>query len=485
MDRNRRLFLALSAATSALAVLPLPEVRAARGSGAVTLTPALTVGTQRRFTAVVEAEGTLKMNVDGRKVTTAPMKVMANLAFDEKVLSVDGAKAKQVIRYYTEGKANIKVDKNGFQNQLRDDFRTMCVSLSDESATMYSPLGPMTRDELELLKLAGEPIAWNALLPTSPVKPGDTWKLADTSLAILLGIEVVTASDVRAKLVSADAKVAMMELEGTVTGAIGGVAAEFDLKAKYNFDLAQKQLSWLALGIKEKRAIGHAEPGYEITSRVRISAEPLRNSPHLADSFLKQFPLELKEGSTLLTHDSADGAFQLLHDRRWNVMTDNNAAAILRLVDRGDLLAQCNISRLRDMPTDKELTLEAFQKEVTETLKATLQQIVDSDQSTTDNGLRQLRIVASGTVQEVPVQWIYYHLADQEGRNAALVYTMDARYVERFAELDRAMVGSLQLRSRSIDAATTTETASEENPQEAPQAAPAEQAAKPTSVKKK
>lgn len=485
MDRNRRVFLSLTAATTALAILPLSQVRAAGTLGAIKLVPSLESGSLRRFTAVVEAEGTLKMNPDGRKVTTAPMKVMANLSFEEKVLAAEASKPKQVVRYYTEGKANIKVDKNGFKNELREDFRTMCVSLSDESATLFSPLGPMTRDELELLKLPGDPIAWHALLPAGTVSPGDSWKIADSALAVLLGVEVVTSSDVNAKLISVDAKLAMLELEGTVTGAVGGVAAEFDLKAKYNFDVVQQQLTWLALGIKEKRAIGHAEPGYEITSRVRISAEPLKSSTHLADNFLKQFPLELKEGSTLLTHDSAEGAFQLLHDRRWNVMTDSREAAILRLVDRGDLLAQCNISRLRDMPKDKELTLEAFQKEVTETLKATLEQVVDADQSTTDNGLRQLRIVASGTVQEVPVQWIYYHLADQEGRNAAIVYTMDSRYVERFAELDQAMVGSLQLRSRSIDAATATETASEENPQEAPQEAPAEQAAKPPAVKKK
>lgn len=478
MDSSRRAFLTATVAASALHAFSANAVRAAGGRSALKLQPEVAVGSQRRYTAVVEAEGTLRMNPDGRKVTTAPLKVLAQLKFDEKVLAVDGIKTKQVVRYYTGAEATIKVDQHGFKNQLREDFRTMCVAAGAESATLFSPLGPMTRDELDLLELPGEPIAWDALLPSREVSPGDTWKLADAPLAVLLGVEVVNASDVTAKLVSADSKLAMMELEGTVGAAVGGVAADFELKAKYNFDLAQKQLVWLALGIKEKRAIGHAEPGYEVTSRVRIGVEPIGNSPHLADSFLKQFPLELKDGSTLLTHDSKEGAFQLVHDRRWNVMTDHRDATVLRLVDHGDLLAQCNISRLRDVPKDKELTLEAFQKEVTDTLKATLQQVVDADQGTTDNGLRQLRIVASGNVQDVPVQWIYYHVADEQGHNAAIVFTMDARYAERFGELDRAMVGSLALRSRSIDAA------SEENPQEAPQEAPTEQAATQNSIRK-
>jgi hypothetical protein len=266
------------------------------------------------------------------------------------------------------------------------------------------------------------------------------------------------------------------------------VATDLDVKAKYNFDLAQKQISWLALGIKEKRAIGHAEPGYEITSRVRIGAESISQSPQLADSLLKQFPMDLKEGSTLLTHESKDGAFTLLHDRRWHVVADDQASTILRLVDRGDLISQCNISRLKDMPAGKQLTLEAFQEEVASTLGKNIQgatadagkrEVVNSDQATTDGGLRQLRVIVAGAVQEVPVQWTYYHLSDEKGRNIALVYTMDARLAERFAELDRSMISSLELRSRAADAAT--ETPSEENPQEAPAA---ETASKPNAKAK-
>jgi hypothetical protein len=186
--------------------------------------------------------------------------------------------------------------------------------------------------------------------------------------------------------------------------------------------------------------------------------------------------MELKEGSTLLTHDSKEGEFTLLHDRRWHVVADNQASTILRLVDRGDLIAQCNISRLKDMPEGKQLALDAFQEEVGSTLgkgpeggtanKTTERQVVNADQATTDNGLRQLRVVVAGAVQEVPVQWTYYHLSDSKGRNIALVFTMDARLVERFAELDRSMISSLELRSRAADAAPSAE----ENPQEAPAA---------------
>lgn len=483
MDRNRRLFLA--AASSTLAGTMLPQITSAAAPQPVALQAASAPGGLAHYIAVVEVEGELRLNPDGKKVTTRPMKVVANLEFDQKVLPASPGKVAQLVRHYNKAQADIQVERTKVKNELREDVRTMCLAIGKDSATLYSPLGPLTRDEIDLLRIPGEPAMWNGLLPEKPVKTGDTWKPADATLAMLLGIDVVTANDIRAKFVKLDGAMAMMELEGHVTGAVGGIATDFDLRAKYNLDARRKYVTWLALGFKEKRAIGHAAPGYDATGRVRISAAPLSASTMLADDLLKEFSLELDAGSTLLTHDSHEGGFQLIHDRRWHIMTDQRDATVLRLIDGGDLIAQCNISRLRDLPEGKQLALEAYQEEVAKALGNSAQQVVDANQSTTDSGLRQLRIVVAGAVQEVPVQWTYYHLADEKGRNATLVFTMDARLVERFAELDRSMVSSIQLRSRSIDAAATTETASEENPQEAPQEAPVEQAQQPAETTKK
>ena len=38
----------------------------------------------------------------------------------------------------------------------------------------------------------------------------------------------------------------------------------------------------------------------------------------------------------------------MLHDRRWHVTVDRPELTVLRLVDRGELIAQCNISPAPD-----------------------------------------------------------------------------------------------------------------------------------------
>ena len=56
-------------------------------------------------------------------------------------------------------------------------------------------------------------------------------------------------------------------MAGVVQGAIGGVSTEIELKAKYEYDLQQKRITWFALLIKEKRAVGHVSPGTLSTAR--------------------------------------------------------------------------------------------------------------------------------------------------------------------------------------------------------------------------
>lgn len=463
MNSDRRRFLTVVASGTLLAAAPASTLLAVPSNKTLLAckTPA---GDLQRVVIAAEVEGELRLNADGKKVTSKPIRVLANYEFDEKRLSAGSDQDARAIRHYSKAEADIRVDRGSMKNTLRDDVRLIGIQAGSESATLYSPLGPLVRDELELLKVAGESIVWNRLLPATPVAIGDTWKPTDAALAMLLNIEVVTANEVQGKFVSVEDGLAMLELAGHLTGAIGGVGTEFELKAKLNFHQKQQRITWLAMGLKEKRAIGHAEPGFEITSRVRWSATPLSSSGYLTDKVLKDVPLEFSPGMTLLAHNSDAGGFQLMHDRRWQVMADHRDAAILRLIDNGDLIAQCNLSRLPDLPLDKRPALDAFQREVASTLGQNFGQFVDADQSTSDGGHRQLRIVVAGNVQEVPVQWTYYHLSDNEGRNAALVFTMDSSLVERFAELDRAMVSSLTLRSRKHDVQAAEP---EENPQEA------------------
>jgi hypothetical protein len=61
-----------------------------------------------------------------------------------------------------------------------------------------------------------------------------------------------------------------------------------------------------------------------------------------------------------------------------------------------------------------------------------------------------LRIDAAGTVGEVPIRWIYYHISDSSGRRAAHVYTFEAERLVQFGTTDEEIVSGFRFRNQPV-----------------------------------
>jgi hypothetical protein len=70
--------------------------------------------------------------------------------------------------------------------------------------------------------------------------------------------------------------------------------------------------------------------------------------------------------------------------------------------------------------------------------------MVEATEEVGENGLRALRVVVTGTVGELPIQWAYYHLSDDIGRRASLVFTLESSLLARFAHVDRELIANLR-----------------------------------------
>lgn len=96
----------------------------------------------------------------------------------------------------------------------------------------------------------------------------------------------------------------------------------------------------------------------------------LTAAPEISDESISKLPLVAKAGETLLAFRSEKGGFELVHDRRWRVMNERYDSAILRMIDRGELVAQCNIAKLKNFGKDEKLTLDTFQGDVKTALES-------------------------------------------------------------------------------------------------------------------
>jgi hypothetical protein len=427
-------WLFLPATDSSLLVAAQAELRGAIKPGDV-----------RQVRAVVEVEGDLKLNPDGQKVQHVPLKAQADLQYIERVLAAPAEAASwRAVRSYSKAEATIKLRDSDLPQELRDTRRLIAIDAADGRAILFSPLGPLTREELELIETPASGIVLEWLLPGRVVKTKESWTLDDDLVVRLLGLEAVSQQDVKCSLESLDDGLAVVALEGTVAGAVGGVSSDIELKGKLNFNLEQQMVTWLTLAYREKRAVGHAQPGFEVVTKLRMIAGPASPPAELSDSSLAGLPLSGGGGQTLLDLTSESGGFQLAHDRRWRVMLERHDATVLRFVDRGDLIGQCNLSPRPPLAEGHQLTRTGFENDVKQALGKNFGQITETAEEVSGDGIRTLRVVVTGTAGELPIQWTYYHLSDNHGRRAALVFTAESSLVERYPQIDRELVAGFR-----------------------------------------
>ena len=225
--------------------------------------------------AVVEVRGDLLVQAGEGEQQKLPIVVSGKVTYDERMLAIDTAKgSRRSVRNYREASAEVKVGQGLATPQINAERRLVVAEIDASGSTLFCPLGPLSREDLELIDIQGNSLAVSGLLPDQPVRAGETWQLNREFLAILLGLDVITSSDVQGTLDKMDGTTAILTIQGSLEGAAQGVAAKIELKAKANFDTAQRAVTWLAANFHERREIGHAEPGFDVTARLRVAITP-------------------------------------------------------------------------------------------------------------------------------------------------------------------------------------------------------------------
>lgn len=420
----------------------------------------LSLARQERIGEVAKVQMVFKVGGDVRlasagKSRDLPMGVEANLSYDEQLLSLGGTpKAPwRSVRYYHQADASIAVDKGNVKPALSGERRLVAVEALGGVNTLFSPAGPLSREELDLIDLPGSTLLIDQLLPREPVAIGDTWKHPDQLIFGLLGLDAVSFSDVQSVLAEVTDGKAKMTLAGAVHGAVGGVGTEIELKAKYDFDLKLKRITWFALLIKEKRAVGHVSPGLDVVAKLIVTITPIASSAHLEPATLAKLSTTPNPTVTRLVYAPTNGKWRFLYDRNWFVTSDEKDVTVMRLVERGDLIAQCNVSQLSAVAPGKLMTLAEFQSDIQKTLGTNFGQFVNASQSTDEAGSSVYRVAASGTVSQLSVQWIYFLVANKQGQRISLAFTLESDLVERFGQADKALVSTLRFVAPAAEAA--------------------------------
>jgi hypothetical protein len=420
------------------------------GAGAEVSSVELAGGSQgpSRVRAAFRVGGDLTLEgKDGK--AKVPMSVVAEFSYREQAWP--GAEAASTaadvkyVRYYDQAQATIKIDQGGVQLELPEARRLIFASAGPASAILCSPDGPLTREELDLIDIPAGTHLLDRLLPGRKVAAGGAWKHDKELMRLFLGMDEVSTCEVESVLTGEEQGYARMRLSGTVYGRTDGALTELEVKAGYLFDTRLRRITRLNLAFTEKREAGRIGPAVDVTGKLTLEVDPLSEVEGIADDQLAKIAGADAALETRLLFEDKEAGLRFLSDRQWYITSEESERMVLRRVDGGEFIAQCNVIVRPERQEGRQATLAEFERDIRFSLGERFDSLVSTDQWTNEAGLLCYRMVVHGHVDDLPVEWRYYLAAPSAGKSVALAVSVEPRFTEQLGDADRALVETMEL----------------------------------------
>jgi len=268
-----------------------------------------------------EISGTLHLPAPGGKSTRS---LLVNgesaLEYEEAILAMgNGGGVNRSVRLYK--RADLK-RKMGDQNQssgIRQQVRKVVVVRQGSQEVPFSPDGPLTLNEIEMVRTDLFTPALAGLLPGKVVAPGASWEAKPEALRELTDLVRVDEGKLECTLAEfqniQNQQVARIRFSGKVTGANQDGPCTQELDGQAYFDLNSKHLAYLSLNGKHMLPGGVGYPASTLQGRFVLTRERLEGPGELGAVQPGDSKFEPGEDNTLLVEELPN--LRLEYPRRW------------------------------------------------------------------------------------------------------------------------------------------------------------------------
>ena len=325
------------------------------------------VGYQYHVSTRVDLTGTLTPEPEKGKAVPKELKLTGHSAieYDERVLTAgkDGAVDKTA-RVYRRIDFERKIGERKQQNTVRPVVRRLVVLRRGSTEVPFSPDGPLTWGEIDLVRTDVFTPGLVGLLPTGAVRIGDKWNATTAAVQELTDMERIEEGKLECKLEQITTLPQAGKLRRHarigVTGSVVGINEDGpnrqQLDGYFYFDLESNHISYISLkGVhvmlnKDKKEVGRVEGRFVLTRQPQQRKD-------LSDQALKGVALEPDAKNTLLLFDDPQIGVRFVYPRRWHVAASQGPQVALDAADGSGLLL--TVEPLARVPTAAQYLAES------------------------------------------------------------------------------------------------------------------------------
>jgi len=387
--------------------------------------------------------GELKMQQDG-KALTLKQTVTARHDYMERIVEAGTVLADKSARIYQAAVADITTDNEKSSRVFRDERRFIVAQRVKDRTMAYCPFGTLTRPEVELTEHFAT-LALPGLLPGREVKVGETWKVANAAAQTLLNLDGLIGQDLTCKLEKVVKSVAHVSVAGAAAGIDVGATVKMKIAGTYQFDLEARRITAVEWKLSDQREPGPISPGFHADVVTRVKRTPVETVQELNDYALVKIPSgkEPPEKLTRLNYGDPQGRYELIHGRDWHLVGRSNQQLVMRLLDRGDFVAQLTVTPYRKTTPGKHMSEAEFKDAVSQAPGWESENVEKGSVVTSPAGYWIYRIGASGTLNGVKAVQYFYLVAGPQGDQVVLTFTMAPAQAQNLNTRDLELVRSL------------------------------------------
>jgi len=399
-----------------------------------------------KYELAMTLKGELRVNREG-KTTAIPLVASANHLFAERVLEApDKGLPEKVARFYALAKSTVAIDGvSGGTRAIRDDRRLIVAQRPKDQHLVYSPAGPMTREELELVSQHFDTLTLTGVLPSKAVPTGERWKVGNETVQALCQFEALVTNEVTAKLDEVADGFASISIGGNASGIELGALAKVTISGRAKFEILAKRLVSIEWTQKDERDQGPASPAATVEATTIVKRSAIEQPRDLSDSALESVPrgFDVPPALALVYHRDAQQRYDLAVSRDWHLVAQTEQHIVLRLIDRGDLVAQVSFTPWTKADKGKHVDPEEFKQAMAAAPGWQLDEVLEANEIPADNGRWLYRISARGTMEDVKVVQTFYIVTNPDGEQVVATFTMKPGQVGKLGSRDLTLVGSI------------------------------------------